>query len=469
MLERFREHLRSSGLIPGGASILVGYSGGADSTCLLHLLKECGIDVAAGHLHHGQRPEADNELKRCEAFCQNLDIPFVSGRADVPKMASELKIGLEEAGRKARYTFLQNAAFRLQCDLIATAHTRGDLVETVLLNLTRGCGLHGLTGIPEQRENIVRPLLQFSRAETRSYCESQGFWFHDDPANSDVSFSRARIRHRVIKELRTINAGFDDAVARMVGIVDEEDRFLNGMAAAALEQSEKPLNGHLRFLTIESEVAFDKAKLTGLPPVLFKRSIRLAVEALGGALDFAQTELIANRVGTNTGSVTAEEGKVVVEWTDSLVHVRRVEGESPFRHPLTVPGETSSDEFGWTIDAIPAPAGPGPSKRTDLTVKLDVAKLKGQLYFRTLKAGDEMKPVGFDGHRKLATLLSDAKLTKAARARLPIVCDLLGPIWAPGVCLDARAAANVDAKQVLALSFGPIRIERGAFKNPSGS
>src|SRR5579862_8897875 len=94
MLDRFKEHLRASGLIPEGAAVLVGYSGGADSTCLLHLLKEAGVDVAAGHLHHGERPEADRELKLCEAFCIDIGVPFVSGHADVPGIAKELKIGL---------------------------------------------------------------------------------------------------------------------------------------------------------------------------------------------------------------------------------------------------------------------------------------------------------------------------------------------------------------------------------------
>lgn len=460
MLDRFREHLRAGGLIPEGASVLVGYSGGADSTCLLHLLKEAGVDVAAGHLHHGQRPEADKELKLCEAFSQEIGVPFASGRADVPRMAHELRIGIEEAGRHARYNFLQNAAFRLHCDLIATAHTRSDLVETVLLNLTRGCGLHGLSGIPESRQNIVRPLLLFSREETRAYCDQRGLWYHDDPANSDVSFSRARIRHRVIKELRTINPAFDAAVERMVGIVSEEDRFLNGMAAAALEQCEKPLNGELQFLTLDSEVAFDRAQLTSLPPVLFKRGVRLAAEALGGTLDFNQTETVTRGMASDSkGSVTTEEGTIALEWTETSIHLRRLAIETPFRYPLTVPGETISDELGWQITAEPGPGAA--SQRTDLDVAIDKGKVRGALYFRSAQAGDEMRPIGFSGHRKLAALLSDAKLTKAARQRLPIICDMVGPIWAPGVCLDARTAATTDSGNVVRLRFGPVKVAEG--------
>jgi tRNA(Ile)-lysidine synthase len=457
MLERFREHLRASGLIADAASVLVGYSGGADSTCLLHLLHQVGVDVAAGHLHHGQRAEAEKELKLCEAFCVELDIPFVSGHADVPLMAQELKIGLEEAGREARYNFLRNAAFRLNCDLVATGHTRSDLIETVLLNLTRGCGLHGLVGIPEKRDNIIRPLLPFSREETRQYCEAHGFWYHDDPANADVSFSRARVRHRVIRELRSINPAFDQSVERMVGIVSEEDRFLNGMAAAALEQCELALNGSLRFLTLDVEVAFVRDRLSALPPVLFKRGLRLAAEVLGGGLDFGQTEALVEGVrSAEKGSVTAEEGRVVAEWSPDHIHLRQLAPEVTFRQSMTCPGETISDEFGWSLSAVISPE-PYRSRREGLDATLDPSKVTGQLYFRTAQPGDQMQPLGFSGHRKLSALLSDAKLSKAARGRLPIICDMVGPIWAPGICLDARVAADATAGNVLLLRFGPVK------------
>jgi tRNA(Ile)-lysidine synthase len=188
MLEQFQEHLRKSGLIPDGSRVLVGYSGGADSTALLHLLHRCGIDVVAAHLHHGQREEAEDELARCQAFAEKLDLPFIAGRADVPRMSREMGMGLEEAGREARYGFFRQAAFGAECDLIATAHTLTDQVETVLLNIVRGTGLRGLTGIPVKRENIVRPLLPFSRDETVSYCKEHGFWTHEDPANTDFAF-----------------------------------------------------------------------------------------------------------------------------------------------------------------------------------------------------------------------------------------------------------------------------------------
>lgn len=456
MLEAFRDHLETSGLIPPGVRVLVGYSGGADSTCLLHLLHLAGVDVVAGHLHHGQRSEADEEQRLCEAFCDQIEVPFATGKADVPRMASDMKIGVEEAGRLARYNFFQQAAFRLECQLVVTAHTRTDHVETILLHLARGSGMSGLAGIPARRDNIVRPLLPFSREQAREYCENLGFWFHDDPANEDLSFSRARVRHRIVPELKAINPAADEAIARMADLVDEEDRFLNGMAAAALEQSEIELNGDLAFLSKDYEAAFDRGKLGTLPPVLFRRALRLAVQMLGANLERDHLAKIELGVATlPNGAVTAEGGQVVVEWRDDVVQARQLQPTEPFRYALTIPGETISDEFGWQFAAYESEE-PAKQQRASLEVAIPQRAIKGPLYFRTAQAGDQMKPLGFDGNRKLSDLLSEAKLTLAARSRLPIVCDLVGPIWAPGVCLDNRMKLDTPNDRTIVIRFGPV-------------
>ncbi len=460
MLQSFRGRLEDSGLIPDGARVLVGYSGGADSTALLHMLKSCGVDVIAGHLHHGMRPEAEDELSRCQAFAEKLDVPFLCGRADVPRMAVELRIGVEEAGREARYAFFSQAKFSMDCTLIATAHTKSDQIETILLNITRGCGLRGLTGIPERRDDIIRPLLAFSRSETKGYCEALGLWTHDDPANTDLSFARARIRANVVPELRLVNQGIDAAVLRLAAIADEEDRFLDGMAAAALEQTDIPLNGELRFLTEDIEIRFDRHRLAHLPGVLANRAVRLACEALGSPLTREQTLIaVAGLVSDEVGAVTSEGGSVVVEWNGAAVDVRRIVPRQQFRSPLTVPGETISDEFGWQLTAEECYSRESETRRSALEALVDGTRIKGPLYFRSFEAGDQMQPFGFMGRRKLADLLSEAKLTQAARDRLPIVCDMIGPVWAPGVCLSERARSDALSERVIRLSFSMIKLQ----------
>ncbi len=457
MTVRFRDHLRDSGLIPEGGMVLLGYSGGADSTCLLHLLHESGTDVIAAHLHHGQRKEADEELAKCEGVCNGLRVPFISGHADVPKIAREMNIGLEEAGRHARYEFFEQCRFRTDAARIATAHTLDDHVETVLLNLARGTGLHGLAGIAERRGHIVRPLLPFSRAETRRFCNERALWYHDDPANEDVGFSRVRMRKNVVTQLEKIHPAAKDAIARLARTVADEDRFLDAMAAAALEQSESPLNGGLHFVSKDREAAFDSAALLSLPRVLLARAIRLATGAVGASFDHHQTTRAIEGIANDPkGSVTADGGQVVLEWDESRVMVRRLAVDAPYRFPLTFPGETVSDEFGWKLTA--ETTGPADYMREpgSLDVVIDFGAVKGPLYFRSYENGDTVRPLGLNGTKTVGDVMSGMGLTEAARRRLPIVCDLVGPVWVPGGCIDERVKVTEATRGCIRLSFGPI-------------
>jgi tRNA(Ile)-lysidine synthase len=158
------------------------------------------------------------------------------------------------------------------------------------------------------------------------------------------------------------------------------------------------------------------------------------------------------------GSVTAEGGDIVVEWTDDRLLVRTLLPTTPFRYGLTVPGETFSDEFGWKFTAYEEPYAGVLPKRASLETQIDPSGARGTLYFRTAKPGDEFCPLGFEGHRKLSDLLSEAGLTPAARARLPIVCDMIGPLWAPGVCLHDRVKPGPKTVNVLTLRFDSLNL-----------
>lgn len=462
MLEAFKKHLERTQILPVGCKIVIGYSGGADSGCLLRLLShpelaEFQFEVIAAHLHHGQRAEADKELKLCEAQCGEWGVAFVSGRADVPLIAEQMKIGIEEAGRHARYNFLKQVTARFQFDWIVTAHTKTENVETALFNLIRGSGPSGFIGIPEKREQIVRPLLPFTREETRAFCTENGIWFHDDPNNDQLEFSRARIRHRIIPEFKLINGQAEEAISRFMSITEEEDRFLNGAAAAALEQSEIQLNGNLSFLTKDSEIAFDRSKLESLPPVLLKRALRLTFEFFGASLDYRQTEKLAEWFeNRETGSITPEDSNCVGELKPEKFHIRELDPSAPFRFKLTLPGETESEHFGWKFTAFESDPTQHRNQRATLEVEIDADKIQGELFFRSFQNGDSIQPLGFEGHRKVSDLYGEAGLTAAARTRLPIICDFVGPIWVPGVCLSNKIDKDETTKRVLVLSFRPL-------------
>ena len=196
-------------LPPSGGVMLVAVSGGRDSVCLLHYLAAMPRDftVAAAHLNHGQRPTAGRDVDFVRQLCRELDVPLTVERADVPALARERGVGLEEAGRMARYDFFRRTADRLGAQRIATAHHAADQAETVVLNLVRGTGMQGLAGIPPVRGRIVRPLLETSREEIETYLEIHRLSHVEDETNRDTALRRNLLRREVMPRLAELHDG----------------------------------------------------------------------------------------------------------------------------------------------------------------------------------------------------------------------------------------------------------------------
>jgi tRNA(Ile)-lysidine synthetase-like protein len=228
ILERVRATLRERQLLPPeGGTVIVGYSGGADSTALLHLLTRLqgafNLRIHAAHLHHGMRPEADDDVRVCASVCAQLGVPLHVERVDVPALAQAARLSLEEAGRNARYAFFDRLARELNAVAVALAHTRDDQIETILINLLRGTGPRGLCGMPYKRDRIIRPLLDATRAQTHQYCAAQGLPTVFDSTNLDPHQLRRRVRMELIPLLRDLSPAFDRHLLRLADILENEE------------------------------------------------------------------------------------------------------------------------------------------------------------------------------------------------------------------------------------------------------
>ena len=225
-------------LPPAGGTVLVAVSGGRDSVCLLHYLARLGtargFSVAAAHLDHGQRPTAARDVAFVQSLCRTLDVPCHVGRADVPALARELGVGVEEAGRRARYEFLERTADEIGAARIATAHHAGDQAETVLLHLLRGAGTRGLRGIPPVRGRIVRPLLQTTRAEIEAYLEKNHLGHVEDETNADTTLRRNFLRLELMPQIERFQPGTAANLCRAAELLRAEDDYLDGLARSRL-------------------------------------------------------------------------------------------------------------------------------------------------------------------------------------------------------------------------------------------
>ncbi len=223
------------GMLPQGGIVLCAVSGGKDSMCLLEKLRELaqiyGFELRCAHFDHRLRgEESDRDRAFVEDYCRERGIPCYVGSADVSVYADENGLGIEEAARKLRYAFLEKTADEIGALRIATAHTADDNAETLILNLLRGSGLKGLCGIPPVRGKIIRPLLQTTGNEVLRYLEEKGVPRVEDSTNEKDDYTRNRLRHRVIPELRSLNPGFDENLIRCLELLREDEEYLSSLA-----------------------------------------------------------------------------------------------------------------------------------------------------------------------------------------------------------------------------------------------
>ncbi len=233
LYERFCQTLDE--ILPEGlTSVLIAYSGGADSALLLNcfarLAKERAITIHALHFNHKIRAEADDDAEFCKEVCREYSIPLAIVSKDIPAYAKTHKLGIEEAARHLRYQALEAYRAEQKLDYIATAHNATDNTETILFHLSRGSALQGVCGIVSKRNAIIRPFLPFSKQEILAYVHVHQIPYREDATNADRAYTRNFIRHEILPRLELINPALHEAVYRFSQTAREDDETLNAIA-----------------------------------------------------------------------------------------------------------------------------------------------------------------------------------------------------------------------------------------------
>lgn len=237
---------RELGVPLEGASFVVAFSGGADSTALLVLFAALrgirNMRLAAAHLDHGLREESAAEAEAARCLCDGLGIPFFSRREDVAGLARQWRCGIEEAGRRARYAFLEEVRLSCGAGWVLTAHHAGDLAEDVLMRLVRGAGWPALGGmkalVDEPGMRVLRPLLMQEKASLAAMLERLGISWQEDASNASREWRRNRMRLDVLPLLMAENPSFPESVRRLWRRARQDEEFWNSRVDAALERRE---------------------------------------------------------------------------------------------------------------------------------------------------------------------------------------------------------------------------------------
>jgi tRNA(Ile)-lysidine synthase len=319
--------------IKPGDRVCVAISGGADSVALLlaiHVANTAkrdslGVGLSAVHVHHGIRAaEADTDQQFVEELCTRLDIPLHVQRANIPERVAKTGETIEEAARNVRYDYFASLIATGEADSILTAHTLDDQAETVLMKLLRGAWTEGLSAIhpvvlvntPGQRPGkILRPFLSIHRAEIETYLNQLNQLWREDSTNTDTVYTRNRIRHELMPQLREYNPSLDQTLANLAELAREEEARWQAELSRLLPQillPGKPVRGGGRSVSTapgQSAVAIELDRLRALDPALRRRVLRAAARQLGARLSFDETSRLLALCGfLNVPTVAARTG-----------------------------------------------------------------------------------------------------------------------------------------------------------------
>lgn len=462
-LERLVEQaLQRYRLLREGEAVLVGVSGGPDSTALLHLLADRApgmrLRLGIAHLHHGLRPEADQDEEFVRRMALARGLPFYSRRADVRGRQRQMRVSLEEAARQVRYAFLEEISAQQGYAKIALGHHADDSAETLLLNLLRGGGRLGLGGISAIREGkLIRPLILARRADIEAYNEARGIATVTDATNAETLHLRNRIRGRLIPHLeRDYHPKVGSVLGRTGRILREEEEWLESLVGPMLDSA----------LTDAGDgwVAMDASVLARMHAAAARRVLRRAIRQAKGDLrriEFDHIERVlalAQRLG-DAGPLHLPD-RLRVWRRAARIEIAAGEGLPADRQPAPPPdyaytiagcGTLCIEETGeclelteTPLDAVAAPPALNPQQAF-----LDLEAVRFPLTLRNFRPGDRFAPLGAGGTQKLKKFFSDHKLDRLERRRCPILTSEGRILWVAGHRLDRRAAVTPLTRRVL--------------------
>lgn len=487
-LAKVRRAIDRHGLLAGGGTVVVGVSGGPDSLCLLHVLNRLregyGIELHVAHLDHCIRgAESKEDAAFVAGLAEEWGLPATVEARDVPRLARESKLVIEEAARQARYSFLAQVALAVGAKRIAVGHNADDQTETIVMHWLRGAGLAGLRGMLPQTDlggmrleaawpdhppldlQLIRPLLETSRAEIEAYCREHGLKPRFDRSNLDTTYYRNRLRHELIPYLESYNPNIRQVLRRSAQVIGADYSFLQ----AELER--------VWPVVVSSEsgeaITFDLERWRALPTSQQRSTLREAIHRLRRSLrninwihiENALAALRAKPAGTQVtlpqglmltigyhDFTVADEGYVPeVDWPLLLVESL----------PVAVPGVTELPDSDWCLEAAIIEreefSGDYLDNADPWQAFLDYQSTGSELMLRQRRSGDRFQPLGLGGHEKsLHTFMIDVKIPRSLRGFVPIVASPRRIVWVAGWRIDERAKVTAATERVLHLAFRPV-------------
>ena len=444
MIKRTAEYMKQQKMPMPGERIVMGLSGGVDSICLFHILRELGYELEAVHVNHGIRGE---EAERDEAFvrklCGQYNIPFHGYGYDVPKISKEKHLSEEEAGRMVRRQAFSEVMEKTGGKYIALAHHGNDRAETFLFHLSRGAGVKGLSSMKAVENNLIRPLLWAKRTEIEQYVQEMGYEFVEDATNALVEYTRNKIRHQMIPLFEEINP---KSVSHILGVAEK----LEAVSAYIDREAEKVWR--LSAVVYDHEVQILKSVFMQADQVLQIPVLQKGVEYLTGSL----VNLTEEHLQKLLKLFFMQTGKEL-HLPGGLTAMRTYEGirmffreETEVSEPLEITGEGSfvfgGSTFVVTVDDW--------DERKIFPIKnytkcFDYDKIKKGLFLRTRESGDYLQINQSHGRKSLQDYMVNEKIPKEERQKIVLLAEGSHILWVVGKRISEYYKVTKETKKVL--------------------
>lgn len=439
--------VRNQNLFHPGETVVVAVSGGADSVALLDIMTrlDCGLHLVVAHLNHCLRgAESDADEAFVASLADNYHLPFVSQRCDVADLARREQLSLEDAGRRARYAFLEQTAAQYRASSIALAHHQDDQAETVLIRLLRGSGGTGLAAMAGAAgEKLKRPLLQVSRAKLEQYLKQRGLTYRTDSTNADTAILRNSIRHELIPFLRRYNPKVSERLAATAEILAGDEELLDSLTQAAYQKLAASESGRVNF---QIEPLLRESRPLRL------RLYRRALFELRGDLmriGLAHLDAIDRLAASPRPNAEAKLPGAFKAWrcygSLSIGH------EAPQASPAWEQVVTGVGRYQLpggavlVVERLSRPESFDTGSRWSAFLSADAVPFPWLL--RNFRPGDRFTPLGMGGVQKVKDAFINEKVPPDLRRRIPLLLSEGEIAWVPGVRLGERGRVGscIDA------------------------
>ena len=431
MKQTVKNYIDHHNLLKPESKIIVGLSGGADSVVLLYILHNLGYTCLAAHCNfHLRGEESDRDERFAAGFAASLNLPFFKQDFDTRFVAKELGISIEMAARNLRYQWFAELQENQQANAIAVAHHRDDNVETLLLNLIRGTGIKGLTGMQPQTGCLIRPLLCVSKKEILQYVQTENLPFITDSSNEQDEWFRNKIRLQVIPLLETINPSVREAIIQTMDNLSETAKIYDEEIIKAIQAVYNPDNGSISIPLLKTfpspeSILFELLKKYGFGKEVI-REIHSAMDAQSGKIFYAPDYYVVKDRNNFLLSpiIQKEEKEYRIQADETIV-------EFPVRMEISL----RTNETSAGID------------RNTHTACLDYDKLRFPLTLRKWKTGDKFMPLGMKNFQKLSDFFSNHKFSKIQKEKTWILTSGKEIVWVVNYRIDERFKVNNSTKK----------------------